>query len=296
MSQFLRHSAQVRSYDFFCRADSATRTRLLSASGPTAGSSFVAPLSTAGVHYSDLQWAGAVGWRLGIPAPGPAVTCLNERRNGQPCNEHLDATGDHAVECGIGPLRTFRHDNLADAWADIFEETGALARREVFVQELSDTQEAWLDVWGYGISELPDALLDITVRHPKADRYQPGAASFWGHAAAKAEQEKHEKYPARMGRSVWAIAHETWGRLGYDAEQLLVTCSAAASRRSYRRGRVPGNCLRRWRAQLDAILHRGIVAQLDAARFGLPGRSKHRKAPVDCSALEANSALSGGQF
>ena len=101
---------------------------------------------------------------------------MNATANGELCNALLDAGGDHAVQCGTGPLRNFRHDDLADIYAGIFEEVGALARREVFVPEFLANEEAWLDVWAYGIMELPDVLLDITVRHPRADRYQPGAA------------------------------------------------------------------------------------------------------------------------
>ena len=203
----------------------------------------------------------------------------------------LDSEGDHAVCCGTGPLRTHRHDGLADIYTKIFEEVGAVARREVFVPELTGVAEAWLDVWGYGLVELPDALLDITVRHPRASRYMPAAARVHGHAAEDAEDEKAAKYPPRGGRSVIAVAHETWGRLGSSAEQLLATCAAIAARREHRRGRTAGNCLRRWRAQLDAELHRSVAAQLAAARHGLPGRRRRRPAPADRAALEQQCPL-----
>ena len=203
-------------------------------------------------------------------------------------------TMQYNVNVAQAPLRTFRHDDLSDIYAEIFEDVGVVARREVFVPEFSGREEAWLDVWAYGILELPDALLDITVRHPQAERYPPGAANCWGYTAAQAEEEKTEKYPAAGGRSVWAIAHETWGRLGNHAEHLLLTCSAVAARRAYRRGRVSGNCLRRWRAQLDAALHRGVVAQLASAQHGLPGRPRRRTAPMDRCDLEARCPLWGG--
>ncbi|CAE8609268.1 unnamed protein product [Polarella glacialis] len=219
---------------------------------------------------------------------------MNARLDGEPCGEPLDAEGNHAAHCGTGPLPTFRHNEIADIYADILEEVWALARREVFVPEFSAETEAWLDVWGYGIPELRDVLLDITVRHPRAGRYQPTAARVMGHAAAQAEKDKEEKYPAAGGRAVWAVAHETWGRLGSHAEEFLVTCAAVAARRAYRRGRAAGNCLRRWRAQLDAALHRGIAAQLVAARHGLPGRQRQRTAPADRAELEGRCPLWGG--
>ena len=68
-------------------------------------------------------------------------------------------------------------------------------------------------------------------------------------------------------------------------------CAAATARRAYRRGRLPGNCLRRWRSQLDAALHRGIAAQLVSARFGLPGRGRRRHALADLTVLEARCPL-----
>ena len=184
-----------------------------------------------------------------------------------------------------------RHNDLADIYADIMEEIGGLARREVFVPEFSATQDAFLDVWAYGIHEVPDALLDITVRHPRAQSYFSAAVLEAGAVAAKAEKEKHDRYPSASGRSVLPVAHETWGRLGEEAESLLLACAAAASRRAWRFGRLPGNPLRRWRAQLDAALHRGVAMQLAVARHGLPGRPCIKQAPADLAILESQCTL-----
>ena len=151
---------------------------------------------------------------------------------------------------------------------------------------------AWLDVWSYGIPELPDVLLDITVRHPRAERYRPASEQVAGSAAARAEAEKEDKYPAARGRAVWPVAHETWGRLGEQAEQLLVVIAAAAARRAYRRGRTAGTELRRWRAQLDAALQRSVAAQLSSALHGLPGRARRRRqGPRDLRCLEGACKL-----
>ena len=119
----------------------------------------------------------------------------------------------------------------------------------------------------------------------------PQAARTAGHAAAKAEAEKLDRYPPAGGRAVWPVAHETWGGLGEQAEQFLAMCAAAATRRAHRRGRTPGNCLRRWKAQLDATLHRSIAAQLTSARVGLPGRARRRRRPVSLAALEEKCPL-----
>ena len=148
---------------------------------------------------------------------------------------------------------------MADICADTVEEIGGVARRDVFLPEFSANGEAWLDVWAYGVQELPDALLDITVRHPGSQSYQPEAATRSGHAAARGEKDKLDRHPPAGGRQVWPVAHESWGRLGGMAEQLLESCAAAASSPAWRAGRLPGNPIKRWRAQLDAEIHRGIA-------------------------------------
>ena len=180
---------------------------------------------------------------------------------------------------------------MAEVYADIADECGALSRREVFVPELSTSKEARLDVWAYGLFDVPDLLLDITVRHPRAQRYRPAAEKVAGAAAASSEQEKVDRYPAMGGRSVVPIAYETWGRAGAAAELLLVQLVAAARRRAHRRGRSTGQELLRWRARIDGVLQRGVAAQLAAAQFGLPGKRPYRQRPLDLSALEAGSMV-----
>ena len=90
-----------------------------------------------------------------------------------------------------------------------------------------------------------------------------------------------------------AVAHEIWGRLGSTAEHLLAACAAIAARRGYRRGRITtvNSSLRRWRAQLDAELHRAVALQLVSAREGLPGRRRRQAAPADRAELEMRCPL-----
>ena len=294
LGAYLRHSAAQTFHSMLVTATGRDRVRLLSASGTTAGASLACELSVPGVAYTDRQWAEVLRWRLGIDLPSPPGSRCRKVRatDEEPCNEEIDAQGDHSVNCKCGPFRNFRHNDVAEVYADIIEEVGGYSRREVFVPEFStNNKEAWLDVWGYGVPELPDCLLDITVRHPVASRYLPGSAQTAGGAAQAAEAEKREKYPARGGRCMRPVVHETWGRLGAAAEDFLQYCSAAAVRRSHRRGRNAGNCLRRWRAQLDAALMRGIAAQLSSARFGVPGRARKRRRPEQAGQLEARCPL-----
>ena len=63
-------------------------------------------------------------------------------------------------------------DKYADEVGEIVAEGGAHIRRETPVVEFATEQaEAVLDVWGFGGREVPDLLLDITIRHPAASSY-----------------------------------------------------------------------------------------------------------------------------
>ena len=235
-------------------------------------------MSLKGVSFNDAEWRCALRWRLGIENEGPPRTCINVSvKSGEVCGEELDAEGVHALTCPRGPALKARHDEQCDLYADFTEETGARARREVYVPELSGDQEAWLDVLAYGTPDVQDLLLDITVRHPGAARYQPNASTVAGYTAAKAEAEKLAAYPPAGGRSVTPIAAETWGRWGAIAEATLMVLAAAAARHDRRRAREPGGRLARWRAQLDGALQRSVAASLFAAQFGPPGRANQRQ-------------------
>ena len=171
---------------------------------------------------------------------------------------------------------------------------------EVYVPELStaaptsadtkDKKEAWLDVWGYGVCEYPDLLLDVRVTHPNASRYRGQANAIPGYAAAVGENEKHDRYPSSQGRDIIAVVHETWGRLGMEAETFLERLAAAARRRSLRRRQNASAALVRWRERLDGTLHLAVATQLAAALHGLPGKRPYRRTPVDLSCMEIGAA------
>ena len=246
LSHFLKFADDVAHSRLLASLCPDACARLLSAGGPSAGTSLTAPLSQDGVHFADWQWVEAIRYRLGIPCRAPGSLCKNERADGVACGCQLDANGDHATDCEFGPLRNRRHDDLADVYADIVDECGGIARREAFIPELSRGREAWLDVWAYGTPELPDLLLDISVRNPTAQRYRAIAGSSPGAAAAAGEREKFDRYPPAGGRTVWPVVYETRGRAGAEAERLLQQLAAAFRRRAHRRGRATGQELARW--------------------------------------------------
>ena len=291
LSAYLGHCAEQTFWSLHAAASPDDQVRLLSAGGLSAGTSLTAPLSYDGVHYDDTQWTRIVRWRLGFLRQGPPGICRNQRCDGTECKVPLTAADDHAVECPVGPLRTRRHNDVAEEYASILEEVGGIARREIYVPELSHETEAILDVWGYGIPELQDLLLDVTVHHPRVANFRPGADRCPGFAALVAEGQKHIRYPAAGGRRIWPVAYETWGRAGEEAEQLLVALAAAARRRAHRRGRLVRSELARWRARIDGVLHRGIALQLHAAAAGLPGKRPWPRRPADLRVLEASTVV-----
>ena len=126
---------------------------------------------------------------------------------------------------------------------------------------------------------MQDLLVDVTVRHPMAAAYQPGASHEDGAAAMVAEEKKMERYPEAAGRRVTPFAVETWGRLGPHAEQLLQMLAAEATRHHRRRGHAAtaNAFMRKWRATLDAVLRKGMARALIACRCGLPGKPHEAK-------------------
>ena len=293
LSKLIAAAADHASNALLAQATPKAQARIRSAGGQSAGSSLVAPLSLEGVHFADWQLTAVLQARLGVNLVpvGSRQICANRRQDGTACGADLDPDHVHALDCPIGPLRTRRHDDIADEYAVILEECGAIARREAYVHELSDHREAWLDVWAMGVPEIPDLLLDISVRNPMAGRYCACAAKQCGAAAAEAEREKADRYPAAGGREVWPVTYEVFGRAGDQAERLLCFLAAAARRRAHRRGRAAGQELQRWRARIDATLQRGVAAQLLAARVGMPGRRPFRRAPIDVTAIEAGALV-----
>ncbi|CAE8588718.1 unnamed protein product [Polarella glacialis] len=270
----MAHRAERLYEELQTRGSERDRVRLLSAGGSTSGSSLV---STTETDYTDAQWREALRWRLGLL--GPAGRCRNvTSKHGEPCDDALNAEGDHAINCMTGPVRQAVHAALADVVCEFIEEAGGQARREAYVKEFQQpTKSAFLDVWGWGAVNIPDLLVDVTWRHPMASRYLPGAARQAGHACRLAAADKEARYPASGGRAAHVFCVEGWGRLGAAGEAVLDLLAGAAAAHDRRRGRAAPSRLHRWRARIDAVVQRGLCRALEAARFGLPGEPPARR-------------------
>ena len=245
LATLLREAARSRYKALYDAANDRAQTRLLSAGGPTAGKSLTAPASLQQAHFGDVVFSQILQWRLGTASSGPRepgsrATCRNATHDGELCGEVLDADGDHAACCPCGPLRTKRHDELAEDLGEMIAETGAHVRREAAIIEFNTVEaEALMDLWAFGGREVHDLLVDVTIRHPAAPRYQPAAAASEGVAAAAVADEKHKRYPSKAGRCVRPFAAESWGRLEAAAEELLETLAAAATRHARLCGQAP---------------------------------------------------------
>ena len=252
------------------------RIRLRSAGGPNAGKCLLAPPTQPALAFNDNDWQEGLRWRGGLPQGTNGTRCANVRTGpgtaqGEACGEVLDDFGDHAAVCPIGPCVVARHSGVTAQVGSLYRAAGAACRCEVPVAQLEDAEgpQAVLDLVAWGAA-VPDAVIDIAVRHPAAERYAAEAANRDGHCASTAEDDKRRNYPPRGGVVVQAFAAETWGRLGLQAEQILRTAGAAAAARARERGH-PAPRLMRWRAAIDAAIMRGVVRCLRAAREGIGG-------------------------
>ena len=123
--------------------------------------------------------------------------------------------------------------------------------------------------------------VDVTIRHPRAQKYVRRAAACDGAAASIAEEAKRTRYPAVSDAGllpVMPFAIESFGRLGECALNLLRDAKQrAAERNSALAG---GGTFQRWLALLACARVRGFA---DSARavwgeagpcmtaIGLPG-------------------------
>ena len=156
-------------------------------------------------RFDDITWTYAMRWRCGLQIATQGARCCHKAAACEEnCDAELDGHGDHAVTCEKGPWRVGRHEVVAETVAGACRLAGATVLREIPVPELSQHGDAILDVISEGSAWTPDSIIDITVRHPCAERYMPRAAAEDGHAAAKAEEEKQQAYPPHGGRFVAA--------------------------------------------------------------------------------------------
>ena len=255
--------------------------RLRSCGGPGAGSAMSELPQNKGDILLDWEFAAAFRWRLGLGKPPPGATCKKvSAKHNEECDKPLGECWMHAVTCKWGPSINFVHGSLAKKLCEFGKEAGGIVRREVVIPEFqregtNGPEDAIADVTIHGTAAAYEMLLDVTIRHPGAGRYTEAGIKD-GVAAKKAEEEKKTKYPPRGGREMIPMAIEAYGRWGEIGLQTLRALAGAANDEVEMRGgeRDAQATMRRWLAETDLALIRGMARAIREATEGPEGRDE----------------------
>jgi hypothetical protein len=186
------------------------------------------------LQLSNGDFVAAMRHRLGmthLAANAPGVKCL--------CGRFLQPNDtDHAMTCkSLCGAMTMRHNLLTESWRRITSRSGTASSVEPAIRALPGAQGAAVsarhtDSRGDILLVLPDMLTvaDITVVHPCAATYVR-AAGVIGGAAKVREDAKRARYETAepSGYAFVPLAHESYGRLGKEAMQLLNALAEVAS-------------------------------------------------------------------
>ena len=270
--------AERRLHTILTAASPLDAARILSCGGPGNAEWCRSPSATLQEGFTDAHFLIAMRWRLGLRAiPADIVSCRHQyvKPPFRECAHPFDHTGHHSVVCNVGGGPTiFLHNPIADLVATFLTTAGFDARREVSIPEFTtqkiDTSapsgvclvDGIVDVLGWHVV-LGEFLLDVTVRHPHAVSVAKKAATVAGSAAAHGERDKHVRYPPRGGRSIVPLAIETFGRLGTEFDEWLMTLSSAARARDRNSGLSGCRHLSKWRAALSTALYKGIAKTIE---------------------------------
>ncbi|XP_055347966.1 uncharacterized protein LOC129595079 [Paramacrobiotus metropolitanus] len=170
------------------------------------------PAASLGNFLNDTTLRIAVGLRLGVPITTP------HRCN---CGEWVDSRGYHGLSCKKSRGRKSRHSCLNATLKRAFASAGIETELEppgIFLANGKRPDGVTLVPWERGKMLTWDATCVCTVAlsHIAATSKQAGAA------AARAEQDKVEKYPDITPDYLFrAVGVETLGPLGPDASRMV---------------------------------------------------------------------------
>ncbi len=117
LERLLAAAADVRFDRVLSAVATHDRIRLLSASGPTAGSCFAAPITTPSTAFADEEWGDALAWRPGRSPGAYPIACVNwNASRDEHCGELASSPEDpHPLTCPCGPPTNVRHGEIADS-------------------------------------------------------------------------------------------------------------------------------------------------------------------------------------
>ena len=99
-----------------------------------------------------------------------------------------------------------------------------------------------------------DKWIDVSLRVPMADHYQPQAQTIAGFALARADQDKQTRYPPKNGLFCTTCAVECFGRLSQGFVDFLHECADQANSRRLYWGIRPQRLRGKWELQLSRLL------------------------------------------
>ena len=222
--------------------------------GGLEGGTFLVATRAEGVRsLTDFFFCTAVKYRLGMQVM-PSCSCQHKSTptDGsapKTCLATADRTGHHAVQCKVGGAPYAAHGQGCHILHAASIQAGYQSRQEQIIPELATTKcpAPQLDVEGWGLRSQTRLLIDFTLRHPLAARYEVRSAT----AAASGEKSTH--YPPRQGLRVRTAAMEVYGRHGAGLTALLNDLADLARQRERSFGLAPTRWLKRWRAQLSSM-------------------------------------------
>ena len=185
------------------------------------------------LQLTDSDFIGAMRHRLGLthmPANAPGIRCC--------CGQYMRAGDvDHAMTCRSQcTAMTLRHNILTEIWRRIASRAGIASSVEPTLRVLPGVQAAPIAAHSAARGDillvLPGGLTvaDISVVHPCAPSFVQLAQTEGGAAAAR-DQLKRTKYQSAdpNGYAFSPLSHETFGRMGKPAMELLNTLATTAS-------------------------------------------------------------------
>ena len=200
----------------------------------------------------DAFFVAAVRYRLGLTVM-PGCSCQHTSHSGnsrKKCGELADPDGHHAIMCKVGGAPYAIHGQGCNTLLSAATAAGFQGRREQIVPELArpGLKSPQLDIEGWGLMGQERLLIDFTVRHPLASRYETTAS-----ATATAADEKAGHYRQAQGLHVQTAALEVYGRHGAGLEKLLEYLADLARQRERAFGLAPTRWLKKWRCQLSSL-------------------------------------------
>ena len=143
------------------------------------------------------------------------------------CPAVSDIMGDHAVSCGWGGERIFRHNMIRDCLFTTCA-TACLGPRKEVRALIPGTDARPADIFLSGWSGGKDTALDVTVVNPLQQQYLHPSAVTPGHALVKAHDRKmatHWENCRAAGIVFQPLAMDTFGAWGESTAEQPILCS-----------------------------------------------------------------------